>query len=122
MFPAGSEWNRDVSAEAADPHSADYLAFMGSGSLYLHPDFGGSYGQPFAVVQAQQTRVSMTFRYVSQSDPGPYPFPQDLAIQAEADRHQHRERNEELQQGGADEQAPHRIGQAQNPRRRQCGH
>ena len=87
MFPAGSEWNRDVSADAADPHSADYLAFMGSGSLYLHPDFGGSYGQPFAVVQAQQARVSMTFRYVSQSDPGPYPFPQDLAIQAEADRH-----------------------------------
>src|SRR5919204_3603661 len=29
MFPPGNEWNRDVSSDPVDPHSADYLAFMG---------------------------------------------------------------------------------------------
>src|SRR4051812_10321220 len=37
MFPADHAWNRDVSADAVDPHSADYLAFMGASSLYLQP-------------------------------------------------------------------------------------
>ncbi len=87
MFPLSSAWNRDLSAEPADPHSADYLAFMGAGSLYLHPDFGGQYGQPFAVVPGSQPRVPMTFLYSSQSDPGPYPFPLDVPIQSDTDRH-----------------------------------
>lgn len=87
MFPAGDTWNRDVSGDPVDPHSADYLAFMGSGSLFLHPDFGGQYGQPFAVVPGSQPGVPMTFLYASQSDPGPYPFPPDLPIQAQEDRH-----------------------------------
>jgi hypothetical protein len=60
---------------------------MGAGSLYLHPDFGGQYGQPFAVVPASQERVPMSFLYASQSDPGPYPFPRDVPIQASEDRH-----------------------------------
>src|SRR2546425_4381320 len=42
VFPLGNAWNRDVSSEPVDPHSADYIAFMGAGSLHLHPDFGGS--------------------------------------------------------------------------------
>ncbi|TMB11765.1 MAG: hypothetical protein E6J66_08195, partial [Deltaproteobacteria bacterium] len=70
-----------------DPHSADYLAFMGAGSLHLHPDFGGQYGQPFVIVPADQPRVPMSFLYASQSEPGPYPFPQDVPIQANEDRH-----------------------------------
>jgi len=87
MFPADHAWNRDVSADPADAHSAEYLAFMGAGSLYLHPDFGGPYGQPFAVVPPLQAQVPMTFLYSSQSDPGPYPFPPDVPIQPAADRH-----------------------------------
>lgn len=87
MFPADNPWNRDVSGDAVDAHSADYLAFMGAGSLKLHPDFGGQYGQPFAVVPPGQARVPMTFLYSSQSDPGPYPFPPDLAIQVDVDHH-----------------------------------
>jgi hypothetical protein len=59
---------------------------MGAGSLYLHPDFGGPYGQPFAVVPASQERVPMSFLYASQSDPGPYPFPRDVPMSGE-DRH-----------------------------------
>src|SRR6266404_3030107 len=87
MFPADNPWNRDISAEPVDPHSADYLAYMGAGSLRLHPDFGGPYGQPFVVVPGAQPRVPMSFLYSSQSDPGPYPFPNDLPIQANEDRH-----------------------------------
>ncbi len=87
MFLADDPWNRDISAEPLDHHSADYLAYMGAGSLRLHPDFGGPYGQPFAVVPVAQPRVPMSFLYSSQSEPGPYPFPSDLPIQANEDRH-----------------------------------
>ena len=87
MFPAGNEWNRDVSADAVDPHSADYLGFMGAGSLSLQPDFGGPYGQPYRIVPATQPRVPMSFLYATQSEPGPYPFPADVPIQANDDRH-----------------------------------
>lgn len=87
MFPLENEWNRDISAEPADAHSADYLAYMGAGSLYLQPDFGGQYGQPYLVVPSTQPRVPMSFLYASQSEPGPYPFPADVPIQANADRH-----------------------------------
>jgi hypothetical protein len=87
MFPLDNAWNRDISAEAVDPHSADYLAYMGAASLRLHPDFGGPHGQPFLVVPATQARVEMSFLYSSQSEPGPYPFPPDLPIQANEDRH-----------------------------------
>jgi hypothetical protein len=87
MFPLDKEWNRDVSGAQVEPHSADYLAFMGADSLHLQPDFGGPYGQPFEVVPASQPRVPMSFLYASQSDPDPYPFPPDLPIQANEDRH-----------------------------------
>jgi hypothetical protein len=86
MFPSDNPWNRDISGEPADPHSTDYLAFMGAGSLLLHPDFGGPYGQPFAIVPGTQARVPMSFLYTSQSDPGPYPFPPDVPIPG-GDRH-----------------------------------
>ncbi|TMA84793.1 MAG: hypothetical protein E6J63_21760 [Deltaproteobacteria bacterium] len=87
VFPLENAWNRDVSSEPIDPHSADYLAFMGAGSLQLHPDFGGPYGQPFVVVPADQARVPVSFLYASQSEPGPYPFPANVPIQANEDRH-----------------------------------
>ncbi len=87
MFPASDPWNQDVSRAPLDPHSADYLAFMGAASSHLQPDFGGEYGQPYAVVPAGQPRVAMSFLYAAQSDPGPYPFPPDVPIQGDPDRH-----------------------------------
>jgi hypothetical protein len=55
MFPGDNAWNRDVSADQVDPHSVDYLAFMGAGSLNLHPDFGApEYGQPFWALNGTQ--------------------------------------------------------------------
>lgn len=87
MFPVTNEWNRDVSGDPVDPHSADYLTFMGAGSLTLWPGFAGGYGMPFAVVPPTQARVPMSFLYVSQSDPGPYPFPLDVPIEDNVDHH-----------------------------------
>ena len=88
MFGPDSEWNRDVSGDPADPHSADYLAFMNAGTMFMHPDFGApEYGMPFKVVSGSQARAPMSFRYFSQSDPGPYPYPADIPIQTNDDRH-----------------------------------
>src|SRR5256712_12772296 len=87
VFPLGNAWNRAVSSEPVDPHSADYLAFMGAGSLNLHPDFGGPYGQPFVVVPADQARVPMSFLYAPQSEPGSYPVPADVPLPANGDLH-----------------------------------
>jgi hypothetical protein len=88
VFPPGSPWNRDISGDPVDARSAEYLAFMGAGSLKLHPDFGAlDYGLPFTIVNGSQPRVPMTFLAASESDPGPYPFPLDLRIQPGEDHH-----------------------------------
>lgn len=92
IFPATDAFNRDVSRDPVDPNSADYLAHMQAGSLFLHPDFGmPQYGEPVATVSGSQPRVPMRFTYAFQSDPGPYPFPQNVPIQGGAassgDRH-----------------------------------
>ena len=69
MFPATDAWNTDISAIPADPHSADYLAFMGGGWLHLQPGFGGPFGQPVTVVGAAQPRVPMSFLYAPRASP-----------------------------------------------------
>jgi hypothetical protein len=74
VFPPESDWNRDISWEPVDPHSADYLSAMQASSLRLWPDLG----TPINVVGAGQKRVPMTFTWAAGSDPGPYPFPQNL--------------------------------------------
>ena len=93
IFPAGNDWNRDVSADPVDARSDALLRHMGAGALSLHADFGADpkSGIPYVVVAASQPRVPMTFTFASQSDPGPYPFPDDVPIQggrdAPGDRH-----------------------------------
>jgi hypothetical protein len=87
MFPADNDWNRDISGDAVDAHSSEYVSFMGGGSVNLHPDFGSIYGLPYMIVPAGQPRVPMSFLFKADSDPGPYPFPKDLTIQNAADKH-----------------------------------
>jgi hypothetical protein len=87
MFPASNEWNRDISGDAVDAHSADYVKFMGGASLVLQPDFGGPFGVPFTLVPDDEAGAPMSFVTATQSDPGPYPFPQNLAIQQATDHH-----------------------------------
>ena len=87
VFPAGNDWNRDISGDPIDARSSAYMAHMGAGSLKLHANFGSNptYGMPYAVVSGTQPRLPMQFLYSSQSDPGPYPFPEDVPIQAGQD-------------------------------------
>src|SRR6266516_7929773 len=74
VFPASNAWNRDVSHDPVDPHSAAWIASI-SGNL--HADFGSprEYGIPFTTVPTRQRRVPIRFTaYGDESDPGPYPI------------------------------------------------
>jgi hypothetical protein len=93
IFPADNPWNRDISGDAVDPNSANYIAHMNGGSRYLHPDFGSNttYGIPFVVVPGTQAKVPVSFEYSDESDPGPYPIPPNAPIEggssSTGDRH-----------------------------------
>jgi hypothetical protein len=95
VFPEDNPWNRDVSRDPVDPHSAAILARVGLGKP-LHPDFGTVYqgvpnGIPYVVVPGTQPRVPVRFRYADESDPGPYPIPPDAPVEGgpngRGDRH-----------------------------------
>jgi hypothetical protein len=94
-FPSSNAWNTDISAQPVDPNSAALIANCGAGRV-LHPSFGTVWqgapnGIPFIVVHGSQSRVPVSFRYASESDPGPYPIPSNVPIQggsdATGDRH-----------------------------------
>jgi hypothetical protein len=95
VFPADSPWNTDISTLPVHERSADYLASIGGGNL--HADFGAFLvegapaGIPYVYVEADQTRVPVSFLYDDESDPGPYPIPRDAPIEGGAagdgDRH-----------------------------------
>lgn len=94
-FPPDNEWNRDISSDPVDPNSAALIASIG-GTTGLHPDFGTVYegapiGIPYVVVNSAQQKVSVSFEYNDESDPGPYPIPRDAPIEggesSSGDRH-----------------------------------
>ncbi len=94
MFPVDNEWNRDVSGDAVDAKSDDYINFiLANGGQDVHPDFGSNpeYGIPYVVVEESQAKVPVTFDYADESDPGPYPIPADAPVEggpsAGGDRH-----------------------------------
>ncbi len=95
VFPAGDEWNRDVSKDPVDPNSAALIASIGA-DTGLHPDFGANwegrpFGIPYVIVPGNQPKVPVRFEYADESDAGPYPIPPDAPIeggpQADGDRH-----------------------------------
>jgi hypothetical protein len=61
---------------------------MASSTTHLHPDFGvPPYGFPYNIVDNTHARVSVSFSYPSESDPGPYPVGPDTLIENGSDRH-----------------------------------
>jgi len=91
MFPADNVWNTPIDSLPVDPHSADYINSIGY-YTYLHPDFGadwdgGPFGIPYTTVLGAQPRVTVTFGYDDESDPGPYPIPPDAPVEGGSDRH-----------------------------------
>ena len=96
VLPANDIWNTPVDTLPVDPRSPTYISTIGS-TTGLHPDFGsglwdgGPIGIPYNTVPGSQAKVSISFDYADESDPGPYPVPKDPLIEGGAgstgDRH-----------------------------------
>jgi hypothetical protein len=93
-FPADNPWNTDVSNAPVDPNSSTLIAACGLRNL--HQDFGTVWdgapnGIPYIVVYDGQPKVSVSFDYADESDPGPYPVPPNAPIEgglsSSGDRH-----------------------------------
>ncbi len=90
MFPPDNAWNRDISGDAVDPNSANYINYINQTATHLHADFGEdpTYGIPYVVVPANQPMVPVDFwESPDESDPGPYPIPSNAPIEAGSDGH-----------------------------------
>ena len=93
IFPADNIWHYDISSLPVNPRSNLWLSNMGGPSQLLHPDFGPSgnpsapYGMPYNVVPDTHAKVTVGFRYGSESDAGPYPFGPDTVIEGGSDAH-----------------------------------
>jgi len=95
VFPPDNAWNADISSAPVHPNSDALIASCGA-TRSLHPDFGTTYegvpwGIPYITVRGSQERVSVTFDYADESDPGPYPIPRGAPIEggpgSSGDRH-----------------------------------
>jgi len=96
VFPRTNVWNKRVDALPVHPNSAAIVAAIGPGD-HVHADFGsglwdgGPIGIPITVVDNDQRRVPVRFRYADESDRGPYPIPRTVRIEggpnADGDRH-----------------------------------
>jgi hypothetical protein len=96
VFPASNQWNQRVDKLPVANRSDAIVKSIGR-STGLHPDFGsGKYagapiGIPYTTVPGSQHKVSVKFRYASESDKGPYPIPKDVPIEggrkSSGDRH-----------------------------------
>ena len=96
-FPDDNPWNTPVDKLPVDANSRTFIKSIGADKP-LHPDFGAPYegaplGIPYVVVAGTQPKVSLSFEYADESDPGPYPIPPDAPIEggpkadADGDRH-----------------------------------
>ncbi len=96
VFPADNIWNAPVDGLPVDSHSDEYVATIGADD-YVHADFGsgtwdgGPIGIPYVDVPGTQPKVTVTFDYDDESDPGPYPIPPDAPVEggpdSDGDRH-----------------------------------
>ena len=100
IFPEDNIWNTPIDSAPLHPNSTNYINTIGA-NTGLHPDFGADVwppgsdspiGIPYVVVDSSQPKVSVTFDYDDESDPGPYPIPPDAPREGgpttdEGDRH-----------------------------------
>jgi hypothetical protein len=86
VFPSDNAWNTDVSGFPVHPNSDAFVDWIGR-DTHVHPDFGSSFGIPYAVVPGTQPRVPCSFDYADESDPGPYPIPPNVPVEDGSDSH-----------------------------------
>jgi hypothetical protein len=96
VLPVNNVWNTPVDHLPVDSNSSAYIATIGP-DTGVHPDFGSAFweggpiGIPYNLVPGDQPRVSVSFEYADESDPGPYPIPPNAVIEggssSTGDRH-----------------------------------
>lgn len=92
VFPAGSDWRKDISQSSLEPASSELLA--GFSSAALKADFGSGLwdnapiGIPYVVVCGSQPKIPVLYRsnsydgnYGSESDAGPFPIPLNAPVE-----------------------------------------
>ena len=92
LFPANNFWNTPVDNLPVHARSDQWVNTIGR-TTGFHMDFGsgtwdgGPIGIPYNVVGASTPKVSVSFYYDEQSDPGPYPIPSSPLIEYGSDHH-----------------------------------
>ncbi|MCK4761027.1 MAG: hypothetical protein KAW12_02435 [Candidatus Aminicenantes bacterium] len=96
LFPTNNIWNTPIDTLPVDANSSLYIDTIGANEP-VHADFGsglwdgGPIGIPYTTVPGTQQKVTVTFAYADESDPGPYPVPPDAPIEggpnSTGDRH-----------------------------------
>ena len=95
IFPADNVWNTPIDHLPVDSNSSVYITSIGA-TTGIHPDFGTIWGGApigitYNIVPGTQPKVSITFDYADESDPGPYPIPPGAEIEggyaSSGDRH-----------------------------------
>ena len=92
VYPPNNIWNTPVNTLPVNTNSAAWINSIGRNTSF-HMDFGsgtwngGPIGIPYNIVNGSVPKVSVSFRYASESDPGPYPIPASPKIEYGSDHH-----------------------------------
>ena len=92
VFPANNIWNTPVNTSPVHARSADWITSIGR-TTGFHMDFGsgtwdgGPIGIPYNIVDGSVPKVTVSFYYPGESDPGPYPIPASPLIEYGSDHH-----------------------------------
>jgi hypothetical protein len=92
MFPSNNIWNTPVNNLSVHARSDQWINTIGRNTGF-HMDFGsgtwdgGPIGIPYNVVGSSVPKVSVSFDYDDESDPGPYPIPNNPLIEHGSDHH-----------------------------------
>jgi hypothetical protein len=92
IFPSDNIWNVPIDSLPVHGRSAQWVDTIGRNTGF-HMDFGsgtwagGPIGMPYNVVDSTVPKVSVSFYYEDESDPGPYPVPNNPSIEHGSDHH-----------------------------------
>ena len=92
MFPTDNIWNMPVNNLPVHARSDQWVNTIGRNTGF-HMDFGsgtwagGPIGIPYNVIGAGIPKVTVSFYYPTESDPGPYPIPTNPQIEYGSDHH-----------------------------------
>ena len=92
LFPSNNIWNTPIDNLPVHARSDQWVNTIGR-STGFHMDFGsgtwngGPIGIPYNIVGSGVSKVSVSFDYDDESDPGPYPIPNNPLIEHGSDHH-----------------------------------